>query len=363
MALTADDVALILGEVAFFGDYVAFKLHDVSIIYPVIYNVRLHTKDEALDKFKVFKTEVKLQQGSQIKRFRIDRGEIDYFNTYALVARISTIRVLIAMALVHNLIIHQMDVKTPFLNDELDGEVNMNQPQGFIMYDNENNMFLMEDTGEANVILGITVKHESNMIAISQFHYIEKLLKKFNYFDCTPVSTHTDISEKLMPNNGQTVFQLEYSRVIGCIMYVMTCTRPDIAFAVGYTDANWTSNTKDNSSTSGWVFLLGGSAISWASKKQTCITRSTMESKFVSLAAVGKEAYSQMYNGKSRHLGVKHSMIRELITNGVVSIEFVRCQRNFADHLMKGVITGKISRVQRKASHNAYWHDCKFKYV
>ena len=138
----------------------------------------------------------------------------------------------------------------------------------------------------------------------------------------------------------------------------------------GYTDASWISNTEDNSSTSGWVFLLGGGAISWASKKQTCITSSTMESEFVALAAAGKEAewlknllleiplwskpiapisircdsaatlakaYSQMYNGKSRHLGVRHSMIRELIMNGVISIEFVRSQQNLADHLTKGL--------------------------
>ncbi|GKA58577.1 zinc finger, CCHC-type containing protein, partial [Tanacetum coccineum] len=49
------------------------------------------------------------------------------------------------------------------------------------------------------------------------------------------------------------------------------------------------SNTKDNSSTSGWVFLLGGGTISWASNKQTCITSSTMESEFIALAAAGKE--------------------------------------------------------------------------
>ncbi|GKD41753.1 hypothetical protein Tco_1261960 [Tanacetum coccineum] len=94
------------------------------------------------------------------------------------------------------------------------------------------------------------------------------------------------------------------------------------------------SNTKDNSSTSGWVFLLGGGAVSWESKKQTYITGSTMDPEFVALAAAGKEveslrnhileiplwskpiapisirgdsaatlvkAYIQMYNGKSRH--------------------------------------------------------------
>ncbi|GJR41154.1 hypothetical protein Tco_1216838 [Tanacetum coccineum] len=65
-----------------------------------------------------------------------------------------------------------------------------------------------------------------------------------------------DTSEKLMPNNGQAVSQLEYYRVIGCLMYAMTCTRPGIAFYVGYTDASWISNTEENSSTSGWVVLL-----------------------------------------------------------------------------------------------------------
>ncbi|GKD59878.1 zinc finger, CCHC-type containing protein, partial [Tanacetum coccineum] len=272
----------------------------------------------------------------------------------------STIRLLIAMALIHGLIIHQMDVKTTFLNGELEEDVYMNQPQGFIMPGNENKVcklikslygqkltskeflssrFSMKDIGEADVILGIRIKHESNGIAISQSHYIEKVLKKFNYFECTPVSTPMDTSEKLMPNNGQAVSQLKYSRVIGCLI----C--PSVL--EGYTNASWVSNTEDNLSTSDWVFLLDGGTTSWASKKQTCITGSIIESEFMALAAAGKEsewlknflleiplwskpiaptpihcdsvatlakAYSQMYNGKSRHLGVRHSMIRELIT-------------------------------------------------
>ncbi|GJZ85547.1 zinc finger, CCHC-type containing protein [Tanacetum coccineum] len=300
------------------------------------------------------------------------KSEIDYFDTYAPVARISTIRLLIAIASIHNLIIHQTDVKTAFLNGDLDEEVDLTNE--FL-----SSKFSMKDMGEADVILGIRIKHESNGITISQTHYIENVLKKFNYFECTPVSTPMDTAKKLMPNNGQAVSQLEYSRVIGCLMYAMTCTRPDIAFAVGklssytsnpeeYTDASWINNTEDNSSTSGWVFLLGSRAISWASKKQTFITGSTMESEFVALAVASKEAewlknllleiplwskpiapisihydsvatlakaYSQMYNEKSRHLGVRHIMIRELITNGVISIEFVRSQQNLADHLTK----------------------------
>ncbi|GJV29446.1 reverse transcriptase domain-containing protein [Tanacetum coccineum] len=149
----------------------------------------------------------------------------------------------------------------------------------------------------------LSIKHESNGITISQSNYIEKVLKKFNYFDCTPLSTPIDKSKKLMPNNGQTVSQLEYFRVIGYLMYAMTCTMPDIAFVVGklsrYTSNPGTqywqaiqriNNTEDNSSTCSWVFLLGGGVISWASKKQTCITGSTMEYEFMALAAAGKEA-------------------------------------------------------------------------
>nr|GEW52835.1 zinc finger, CCHC-type [Tanacetum cinerariifolium] len=57
-----------------------------------------------------------------------------------------------------------------------------------------------------------------------------------------------------------------------------------------YSDARWINHVEDSSSTSGWVFLLGGGVTSWAFKKQTCITGSTIESKFVALAAIGKEA-------------------------------------------------------------------------
>ena len=103
-------------------------------------------------------------------------------------------------------------------------------------------------------------------------------------------------------------------------MYIMNCTRPDIAYSVsklsrytsnlgedhwkalvrvlrylkytlnyglhytrypavleGYIDTNWIFDTKDTKSTSGYVFTLGGVAISWKYSKQTCIARSTME--------------------------------------------------------------------------------------
>ena len=71
-----------------------------------------------------------------VKGFRQKEG-VDYFDTYALVARITSIRVLFALASIHDLYIHQMDVKTTFLNGDLDEEVYMEQPEGFVPPGNE----------------------------------------------------------------------------------------------------------------------------------------------------------------------------------------------------------------------------------
>ena len=57
----------------------------------------------------------------------------------------------------------------------------------------------------------------------------------------------------------------------------------------GYCDANWISDTKDSKSTSGYVFTIGGGAVSWKSTKQTCIARSTMESEFIALDKIAEE--------------------------------------------------------------------------
>ncbi|GKD11790.1 hypothetical protein Tco_1196197, partial [Tanacetum coccineum] len=170
-------------------------------------------------------------------------------------------------------------------------------------------------------------------------------IKDMGEADVIMVRTPMDTCEKLMSDNGHTVSQPEYSRVIGCLMYAMTCTRPDIAFVVGKL-SRYTSNP----STQHWQ------AIQRVSKKQTCITGSTIESEFTALAAAGKEAewlknmlleiplwfkpiapISIRCNSVATLAKAYSQMIHELITNGVVSIEFVRSQQNLADHLTKGL--------------------------
>ena len=67
-----------------------------------------------------------------VKAFKQKEGH-DFFDTYSPVTRIASIRVLLAIAALHNLEIHQMDVKTAFLNGDLEEEIYMEQPEGFVV--------------------------------------------------------------------------------------------------------------------------------------------------------------------------------------------------------------------------------------
>ena len=193
--------------------------------------------------------------------------------------------------------------------------------------------FSMKDLGVANVRLGIKISRTSGGLILSQSHYIKKSLDKLDKDESNIARTLVDINLHLSKNIGQSISQLEYSRIIGSLMYVMNCTRPDIAYSVsklsrytinpgvdhwkaiirvliylrytqnyglhytrypevleGYSDANWISDMKDTKSTSGYVFTLDGAAVSWKSSKQTWISISTMEFEFIALDKVGEEA-------------------------------------------------------------------------
>jgi hypothetical protein len=70
------------------------------------------------------------------KGYTQKEGE-DFFDTYSPVARLTTIRVLLSLAASHGLLVHQMDVKTTFLNGELEEEIYIDQPEGFVVKSQE----------------------------------------------------------------------------------------------------------------------------------------------------------------------------------------------------------------------------------
>nr|ABA93582.1 retrotransposon protein, putative, Ty1-copia subclass [Oryza sativa Japonica Group] len=136
--------------------------------------------------------------------------------------------------------------------------------------------FDMKDLGVADVILNIKLIRGENGITLLQSHYVEKILNRFGYIDSKPSPTPYDPSLLLRKNKRITRNQLEYSQIIGSLMYLASATRPDISFAI--------------KATSGYVFTLGGGAVSWRSCKQTILTRSTMEAELTALDTATVEA-------------------------------------------------------------------------
>jgi hypothetical protein len=132
---------------------------------------------------------------------------------------------------------------------------------------------------------------------------------------------------------GEPANDVPYREAIGSLMYLSTCTRPDIATAVGvlsrfnneprknhwkavvklfrylcgtrkmglvfdknnssgiigFSDADWAADKEDRKSISGYVILLNGTAISWYSKKQSCAALSSTEAEFVAACEAAKE--------------------------------------------------------------------------
>ena len=59
---------------------------------------------------------------------------------------------------------------------------------------------------------------------------------------------------------------------------------------IGYSDADWASDMNDRKSTSGYLFMMSGAAVSWKSRKQTCVALSTAEAEYIALASATQEA-------------------------------------------------------------------------
>ncbi|XP_074378313.1 secreted RxLR effector protein 161-like [Apium graveolens] len=138
----------------------------------------------------------------------------------------------------------------------------------------------------------------------------------------------------------------------------------------GYSDSNWINGVKGSKSKSGYVFTLAGGAISWKSSKQTVVTKCAMEAEFVALdkaseqaewlrqflediprwempvpplgihcdstAAIGT-AERVLFNGMSRHIRRRHNSVRQLLSTGVITIDYIKSKDNTADPLTKGL--------------------------
>ncbi|GJT17837.1 retrotransposon protein, putative, ty1-copia subclass [Tanacetum coccineum] len=356
---------------------------------------------------------------------------IDYEETFSPVADIRAIRILIAIAAFYDYEIWKMDVKTAFLNGYLNEEVYMEQPKAsgsyvtfLILYVDDilimrNNIpmlqdvksylgrcFAMKDPREVVYILGIKIYQDRSkrLIGLCQSAYIEKILKRFyienSKRDTIPKQEKLKFSKSqgaLTPAKIHRMHNIPYALAVGSIMYVVRCTRPDVAFTQNITSrfqqnpghAHWTAvknilkylrNTKDMFLT-GYEFVLNGGVVDWKSTKQSIFATSSTDAdyiaafdaskevvwirKFISLLGVVPiiEEPINMYCDNTgaieiakdhgvtkgtRHFCAKVHYLRETIEMGDVRIEKIDIDDNLADPFTKSLAFPKHSEHTKK---------------
>ena len=178
-----------------------------------------------------------------------------------------------------------------------------------------NDTFDMKDLGHANHILGMQIMRDrqKKLLYFSQSEYVDKVLRRFNMEGgktvCVPLASYLKLCQSDCPKSDAEkaeMAKVPYSSAVGSLMYAMICTRPDIAYAVGvvntymsnpgkkhleavkgimrylkgtkgmricfgskeacvdgYTDADYAGDMDKRRSTSGYVFMFTGGAVSW----------------------------------------------------------------------------------------------------
>jgi hypothetical protein len=283
--------------------------------------------------------------------------------------------------------------------------------------------FDMKDLGEASFVLGIEIHRDRSRhtLGLSQKAYINRVLERFSMQNCRPcefpVVKGDKFSNDQCPKNEVEQAEMidrPFASALGSLMYAQVCTRPDIAYVVGvlgryqsnpgndhwkaakkvmrylqgtkeymltykrvdnleiegYTDSDLGGCPDDRKSTSGYIFMLAGGAISWKSKKQTIVASSTMQAEFIACYVAAAHAAwlrnlvtglrivdsisrpmrifcdnsvavfhtkNNKTSSGSKHLELKYLTVKDLVKDGTIVVEHIDTNSMLADPLTKGL--------------------------
>nr|CAN66083.1 hypothetical protein VITISV_028833 [Vitis vinifera] len=372
---------------------------------------------------------------------------IDFNETFSPVSTKDSFRIIMALVAHYDIELHQMDVKTAFLNGDIDETIYMVQPENFVSEDSKNMVckltksiyglkqasrqwyfkfhqiivsygfeanlmdecvyhkfsgskyiflvlyvddillatndisilhdtkrflskhFEMKDLGDASFVLGIQIHRDSSrgILGLSQRTYIDKV--------CTrpDIAYIVGMLGRYLSNPGMDHWRAA-KRVMRYLQrtkeYMFTYRRLDQLEFIGYSDSDFAGCQDSRRSTSGYIYLLAGGAISWRSAKQTLVTSSTMEAEFVACYEASNQGIwlrnfvtglrvldgierplkifcdnksAVLYSNnnrsstKSKYIDIKFLVVKEKVQSGQISIKHIGTNSMIADPLTKGL--------------------------
>ena len=455
------------------------------------------------------------------KGFKQKKG-IDYDEVFAPVSKHATLRVLLAVVAINDMELEQLDVRTAFLNGELDEEIYITQPPGYeegnqgvlkltkalyglkqaprqwharlqeelvkagftpstadaslyiktdqngdksyiLVYVDDlliavnstekakgikeilTRAFDVRDLGAAKFFLGMEIERDrtNRTLKLSQKRLTAELLEKYKSEVTGVASTPATPGVRLNREDGEFLdtSHHSYAELVGSLLYLSVCTRPDISQAVaqlsrymanprmphykagllvlrylagtmdlgliykpeisdtglykylpelqgasataiiyGYSDADYAGDPDTRKSTSGYVFMLGGGAVSWSSKLQPVVAMSTTEAEYIAVATAAKEALwlrqlhgdmmgtvntvhmlcdnvstlhvlkNPVSSQRTKHIDVRYHFIRERVALGYVSMRFCNTEYMLADTFTKPLAQAQHSSCRLRMS-------------
>jgi hypothetical protein len=284
--------------------------------------------------------------------------------------------------------------------------------------------FLMSNLGLLSFYLSIEVRQDAGDIILRQTHYAKKILEMAGMADCKAAAT--PMEERLMLSHDSTAEEVDatlYHRIIGSLRYLIH-TRPDLTYAIGYVsrflkrpteehlqavkkilcyiaetlqyslrygrqmgttrlvgycDSDLASDIDTRKSTTGALFFLGKSLVSWQSLKQRVVALSSCEAEYIAATTVvtqaiwmaqllgellGREpevvelkvdsksalalARNSVFHERSKHIDLRYHFIQNCLAQGTVSDTYINTVDQLTDILTKALGRVKFQELRAR---------------
>ncbi|XP_068340298.1 uncharacterized mitochondrial protein AtMg00810-like [Pyrus communis] len=274
-------------------------------------------------------------------------------------------------------------------------------------------IFDLKDMGRLTYFLGLHIQYKDNGdMFLSQTKYAQELIKRAGMENCRPAPTPSKPHTQLLLSAGHHLSDPSlYRSIVGALQY-LTFTRPDIAHSVNvvcqymtaptdahmflvkrilrylqgtllcgltyrsapdihisaYSDADWGSDINTRRSVTGYVVFLGSNPVSWQSKKQSSVSRSSTEAEYKALANCAADvcwirslmkdlhqflpappdlhcdsisalslSTNPVFHSRIKHLDIDYHFVRERVQKKDIVVHYISTDNQVADVLTKGL--------------------------